>query len=515
MRIRALGSVEVRNGAEPIVIRQRKLRQMICVLAVADRVVTSEELQTLLWEGTGTKDSLSALTTTINRCRHVLSADRLVREPGGYRLALDGADDYLDVRHFHALVDEARQIRGSQPQRACDLYEAAVGLWVDRPLADLPDTPAAAMRAQRLVIKRRDAIEALAELRVVLDRHEDLIRELPAYLEEDPVNERLWVALLLGLYRGGRRAEALRVSDEARDMIFTETGAEPGVALAGLRTRIEQNDPALTWKPAVATQESRAVAAGIDPNVVSPARIYDWLLGGTNNFEIDRLAGEKLVAQIPDVREVARRNRAFLRWTVEMLTRKGIRQFLDIGTGLPTQGSVHEVAREVGSSVRVVYVDYDPMVLAHGQALIDDSQNTAYVLGDVLKPSDIFNDTQTRRLIDPAEPLAVLMLAVLHFYRADDIHLALEKYRSLMASGSALAISHVTRDGSGPKIIQAMQETAANSTVSLYMRSKPEIEALFTGFELIAPLNDPAAFGTTTQLSPCKLAALGGIGIKP
>ncbi|MGH3389152.1 MAG: SAM-dependent methyltransferase [Actinomadura sp.] len=511
MQVRVLGRVELRNDDDELIfVRQRKLRQLVCVLALTCEPVPSEQLQSMLWAVTETQNMLSALTTTVNKLRNLLPEGRIGKDHAGYRLVLHGGD-YLDVREFRARVAEACGVRESDPHRAADLYQRAVDTWIDPHLPDLPDTPAATARARQLFIERRDAIEALVEVRMALGQHAAVARELPALLVDDALNDRLWLSLLLAQYRDGRKGDALRTFEEARGTYVTKTGAEPSVSLKTMRDRIAHDDLELRWRPEQTVREKRAVNAGIDITIASSARAYDYLLGGADNFEVDRQAADRLLTVVPDLREVARRNRAFLLRTVRFLSRRGIRQFLDIGTGLPTQGSVHEVAREITPGARVVYVDNDPMVVAHANAIIDDRRNTAVIFGDLKEPAKILDHPETRRLIDPEEPVAVLMLAILHFIAADAVHLALEHYRAWMAPGSALAITHMTRTGTGHDVIRAMETAAPHSAVEgLFLRSRPEIEALFTGLRLAAPLNDLGC-PLACELS---LAILGGVAFR-
>jgi DNA-binding SARP family transcriptional activator/O-methyltransferase involved in polyketide biosynthesis len=516
MQVRVLGPVEVHDdNGRLLPIKQRKLRQVVCVLALLSRPVSSEELQSLLWDVTERRSMLSALTTTVGKLRPLLPHGRIVRDKAGYQLAIDAEDDYLDLREFRALVAEAHSIRESDPGTAANLFQRAVDLWSDEPLPDLPDTHAIRKYAEHLLIERRDAIEAWTEVRLALGHHAEVARDLPGLLTDDPLNERMWMSLLLAQYRDGRKAAALQAYDEARATLLAETGTGPDRPLAGMRDRIARNDPGLEWRPDQTARESRAINAGIDITIASSARAYDYLLGGEDNFDADREAAGRLLAVIPDLREVALRNRAFLRRTVRFLAERGIRQFVDIGTGLPTRGSVHEVAREFRPDARVVYVDNDPMVVAHATALIDDRSNTAVIGGDAREPAQIFNHAEMRRLIDPAEPVGVLMLAVLHFIAADEAHLVLESIRAWMPPGSALAISHVTRTGSSREVIQVLEATARRSTVrQIFLRSRAEIETLFTGLELVAPLDDPGNWLAGERLPPCTQASLGGVAFR-
>jgi DNA-binding SARP family transcriptional activator/O-methyltransferase involved in polyketide biosynthesis len=509
-----LGPVEVHDDdGKAIAIGQRKVRELLSVLALADGPLSSGQLQAMLWVAAETRNMVSALTTTMNRLRKLLPKESLVRGEDGYRLMLDPERDHLDVWEFRDLVAEARRVRETYPRRAADLFQQAVEVWRDPALPDLPGTLAAAGQAQRLSIERRDAIEALVEVQMALGRHAVVAGRLPAFLAEDPLNDRLWLALLLSQYRDGRKGDALRSFEDARAVFLTELGAEPSLSLQGMRDRVAANAPGLTWSSNQTVQESRAIVAGADVTVASPARLYDYLLGGDNNFEVDRKAAETILAAAPDLRQSAHDNRRFLGGAVRFLAERGIRQFLDIGAGLPTDGSVHEVARAVNPDARVVYVDHDPAVVAHGRAMIDDSRDVAFIAGDLIRPAEIFSDPQARRLLDPAEPIAVLMLYVLHFVPADSAHEALETYRSWMVPGSALAISHVTRDGSDPRATKALHDVATRSATQVFQRSRPEIEAMFAGLELTAPLDTPTNWRAMERTPDPRLRHLAGIGI--
>jgi DNA-binding SARP family transcriptional activator/O-methyltransferase involved in polyketide biosynthesis len=511
MQVRVLGRVEVRDGdGAPVVIGQWKVRQLVAVLALADGPVPSDRLRSMLWADA--RNAVSAVTTTLSRLRQVLPDGHLVRERGGYRLVVDPEKDYLDVREFRELVATARAVRAVYPERSADLLRRALELWRDPQLPDLPD---AREMAEELRVERGDAVDALVEVQMALGRHAEVAREVPVLLAEDELNDRLWLSLMLALYRDGRKGESLRAFEQARQTYLSELGAEPGAVLRSMRDRIAANDLGLGWHPGQSAQENRAITAGGNLTVASVARMYDFMLGGDDNFEVDRQVARQLHVANPDWPEGARRNRAFLRRVVEFLAGKGIRQFLDLGSGLPTQGNVHEVAREVIPDARVVYVDLDPMVVAHGRATIEDSRNTAYILGDLRTPAEILDHPQTCRLIHPGEPVGVLMLAVLHFLPADEAHLSLEQVRAWMPPGSALAISHGTRDDSSPEALKKTDQMVTRSTaVRVYMRSRTEIENLFTGLDLIAPLDDPGNWQTDQSLPPTTLAGLGSVAFR-
>jgi hypothetical protein len=235
----------------------------------------------------------------------------------------------------------------------------------------------------------------------------------------------------------------------------------------------------------------------INTGVPNPARIYDYLLGGKDNFPADRDVADQMLAIAPVAREVVEDNRAFLRRAVRFLTREaGVRQFLDLGSGLPTQGNVHEIAQADTPSARVVYVDNDAMVVTHSQALLA-GDNTVAVQADLREPEAILAHPEVRELIDLDRPVALLLMAILHFIPDEqDPYGIVARFRDGLPAGSYLAISHGTRDipvrpdmsaeqmaEMGAKVEQLYQLT----TGSLVTRTKAEVERFFAGLELLEP----------------------------
>jgi hypothetical protein len=228
----------------------------------------------------------------------------------------------------------------------------------------------------------------------------------------------------------------------------------------------------------------------INTHVAHPARMYDYYLGGKDNFPADREAAEQALAATPAVRDMARQNRAFLQRVVRFLARDaGIRQFIDIGTGLPTQGNVHEIAQAITPDARVVYVDNDPIVIVHSDALLA-GHNTTAIQADLREPNVILEHPEVREVIDLDQPVAILLIAVLHFLQdADDPVGIVARLRDAMAAGSYLAISH-----GAPDLAQVQSRVTAEvlrayqrSSAPLTLRSRAEIERFFDGFELVDP----------------------------
>ena len=225
---------------------------------------------------------------------------------------------------------------------------------------------------------------------------------------------------------------------------------------------------------------------GIDPRTPNPARIYDALLGGKDHYPADRRAADEILAAVPTAGAMAHANRAFLQRAVRYLAQQGIRQFIDIGTGLPTQGNVHQAAQAIVPDARVVYVDNDPVVLAHGRALLAGDR-TEIVEGDLRHPDQILRHPDVRRAIDFARPVAVLLLAILHFVTdEEDPDGIVAHLRDAMAPGSYLVLSHATVDFN-PNAATKATRAYDRASVPIVLRSRAEIERLYQGFELIEP----------------------------
>ncbi len=267
----------------------------------------------------------------------------------------------------------------------------------------------------------------------------------------------------------------------------------------------------------VPAEDYRGVAApSFDVSVPSPARMYDYFLGGKDNFAADREAAERALSVVPFGREVARANRQFLVRAVEFMARNGIDQFIDLGTGIPTRPNVHEVARAIHPDARVLYVDNDPMVYAHAQALLATTPGVAAIHGDIRCPQALLNYPGTSDLIDFTRPVGVLFVAVLHFLTDDDQpRESVAAFRWRMASGSMVAVSHITSDGTPPGVQAAIQDAYASASSSAVFRSKQEIKAFFGGLDLVEPgLVEVGAWRSLCAASPAPLRFLGGVARK-
>lgn len=254
----------------------------------------------------------------------------------------------------------------------------------------------------------------------------------------------------------------------------------------------------------------------IDINVPSAARAYDYVLGGTHNFEVDRQLARKLADTTPDLAVHARANRAFLQRAVRYLAGEGIRQFLDIGSGIPATGNTHEIAQLQFPDSRVVYVDIDPVAVAHSRSILSETKGCTIVKEDVRHLDRLLADPELNALLDLEQPVAVLLLALLHAIPdADEPAAILARLHERLAPGSYLIISHATFDERTAEA-RALENLSKNSPTALHMRSREQIGALFAGFELVEPgltwvsswRPEPGAPGDRSDF------LLGGVGRK-
>jgi len=237
------------------------------------------------------------------------------------------------------------------------------------------------------------------------------------------------------------------------------------------------------------SQTSTDVRDELDTGIPQSARVYDYLLGGKDNFEADRAVGNALIQQAPSLPMVVKANRAFLVRAVTQLVRDaGIRQFLDIGTGIPTANNVHEVAQSIAPETRVLYVDNDPIVLAHARALMQSTAagRTSFIKADLRDPEGILGDDSLQATLDRSEPIALMLLGITHHLRDEDQpYDIVRRFVDWLPSGSYLALSAPSSDGN-PDVDKAAQ-TAEQSGITYVGRSREQIERFFEGLEFVAP----------------------------
>ncbi|WP_225730245.1 MULTISPECIES: SAM-dependent methyltransferase [unclassified Nocardia] len=234
----------------------------------------------------------------------------------------------------------------------------------------------------------------------------------------------------------------------------------------------------------------------IDTTVAHEARVYDYWLGGKDNYPADRALGDAIASHIPAIRTMAMANRAFLARSVRYLvTEAGITQFLDIGTGIPTAGNTHEVAQRFDPAARVVYVDNDPIVLAHARALMASTPvgRTAFIHADLHDPESILGDATLTATLDPARPMAIMLVAIMMYFRdEDDPRDIIERLLAAAPAGSYLVITHPTADFDARAMARVVY-SAEQAGIPFQPRSRAETESLFAGTELVAPGVVPVA----------------------
>ncbi len=254
----------------------------------------------------------------------------------------------------------------------------------------------------------------------------------------------------------------------------------------------------------------------------SVARMYDYYLGGFHNFAIDRQAADTVATLHPDVALVMRANRAFLRRAVHFLIVQGIDQFLDIGSGIPTVGNVHEVAQRSNPSARVVYVDNDPVAVAHSAAILQGNDAAAIVQADARRPEQILSDPVVRRMLDFDRPLGVLIVALLHFIPDDgEAYGLVRAVRDAVAPGSYLVIGHGTMEGLPPERSAQMERLYAQTTNPGRFRSRAAVERFFEELTVLepgivhVPLWRPEGADDLFLHQPERSINFAGVGYKP
>lgn len=253
----------------------------------------------------------------------------------------------------------------------------------------------------------------------------------------------------------------------------------------------------------------------------SAARMYDYYLGGSHNFAIDRRMAKQAMAMWPDLPLIMQANRAFLRRAVRFLVARGIQQFLDIGSGIPTVGNVHEVAQQANPAARVVYVDIDPVAVAHSQVILDANPDAAVIQADARRPEHILTHPTVHRLLDFQQPVAVLLVALLHFIVDDaEVRDLIRRLHAALPSGSYLAMTHASYEGK-PRESQEHQRLYARTSTPMTMRARDEIAGFFDRFEVVEPgivyipLWRPEGPDDVLLDQPERCTGFAGVGYKP
>jgi hypothetical protein len=248
------------------------------------------------------------------------------------------------------------------------------------------------------------------------------------------------------------------------------------------------------------------------PNV---ARLFDYYLGGAHNFAVDREFAEKTMKRVPTA-EMVQHTRAFMRRAVRLCVARGIRQFLDLGSGIPTAGNVHEVAQQADPTCRVVYVDNEAATVAHSRTMLRDNAGAAIAEADIRDVDAVLNAPEVRGLLDLSRPVAVLMVAILPYIADDDRPAELvARYRDAMADGSYLVLSHLTADEQ-PELVAKLVGVAVETMTPVVARSKAEVEAMVSGFDLVEPGLVLATLwrGEAEPETGAEAVSYGAVGVK-
>jgi S-adenosyl methyltransferase len=271
----------------------------------------------------------------------------------------------------------------------------------------------------------------------------------------------------------------------------------------------------------VAARVPRA-SAGVDYSKPAPARIYDYMLRGDNHFQTDIQAAERILSAVPEIRDCAWSNRGFHQRAAKWIAERGVRQFIDIGSGLPTVGNTHEVVQKVSPGARVVYVDNDPMVLVHGRALLTSTPEgrTAYAQADLRSPLDILSSPAVQSVLDFGQPIALMLVAVLPFIGEEDQpEMVLKTLLDALPPGSYLAASHITLEHD-PEGVGGGQRVYREAGLPMNARDADEFASLaFSGLELVPPgvvlVSEWRPDSKAPRPSPAEVSCYGGVARKP
>jgi hypothetical protein len=270
------------------------------------------------------------------------------------------------------------------------------------------------------------------------------------------------------------------------------------------------------------TTRSSRDGSGLDPTRMHPARRYNYWLGGKDNFAVDRASGDEIEKAFPGMRAGVQANRAVLgRMTQYLASEAGVRQFLDIGTGLPTADNTHEVAQRIAPETRVVYVDNDPLVMVHARALLTSAPEgrTAYIEADLRDPQSILADPQLRQTLDLNRPIALMLVAILHFIHGPGQAQPLVRHLiDALPVGSYLAVTHFTTDFLPEEERALYQQLLNDGQIDIWPRDRHEFTRFFDGLELVDPGIALATLWRpdtdTDDVDPSRISNWAGLGRK-
>lgn len=501
MRYEVLGPVRAWRDGAVLNLGPSQRRVILAVLLLhANRPMSREQLIDAVWGEAVPKYAANLLQKNISALRRQLEPSRPGRTPSellvwtdaGYLLTVPAGD--LDLQTFDRDVACAREARAKGDRhKAAETLHQALKLWQGQPFDGLT-SPLLDAQRDRLLEQRIGLVEDRIELDLALGADLDLVSELRQLVSDHPLRDRLSASLMLALYRGGQRAEALSLFHDVRRQLRDELGIDPPASLQVLHQQILAGDSYLdlpqtqptSAAPAADRKRTTPRQSRIDLTVAHPGRMYDYWLGGRHNFAADRELAEEVERIMPGMKEVSRLNQAFLRRAILFMIDSGIHQFIDLGSGIPAVGHLHEVIQRANPECRIVYIDPDPVAVAHSALLFDRFNGIAVIQTDLRDIDGVLNAEASDSLLDLTHPVG-LIAPGLHFVRHSwNLPAIIAGYRDRLVPGSYLALAHGNADAQVPgtaETIKAYQRTRH----PLFLRSYAQIMAICAGFDLVSP----------------------------
>ncbi|WP_460348784.1 SAM-dependent methyltransferase [Actinoallomurus acanthiterrae] len=526
MQFKILGGVQVAAGAGTIDLPEGLVTHAVWVLVQAERSLSRSELKELLWEGG--QVSNGQVRSLINRMAEPLG-NRIIRDGGAVGIEIKD-EDYVDLRAFRELVDDAERESQRDLWKAVALYDYGLRLWSEPLLDGLPTTRALETMRMSLLDEYLDAFERAIELHLKVGHHRELARsqQLANLVDEFPHREGLRHTLMMAKVRAGRPGEARRLYEDFSAELEVRQNAAPGPLLQRLHEQIRAGDPALLWsKPPEHPSDEAVREAGGNISQPSTVRMECSLSGGDFHAAPDR-AAVTIVKRA--ARQVARLQHENERYGVRVVRKlaadAGIVRVLEVGAPVPGDFSAHVHLRRVtqGDDIRVVYTQADASVVTHARSLLADERQVDYVLADLRDPRTIIDNPQVQELLLASQPILLMMRSAINYTpREEDPQALLGALVDAVPPGSYVALNIATTEGMNDLVeaqIGGIYD-GVDDEPRLVLRTRKEAEAMFAGLDLVAGVSyiqeiwpdRPHLAG----LKPDQLGsfrAFGGVGVK-
>jgi DNA-binding SARP family transcriptional activator len=502
VRYEVLGQVQVRREGALLDLGPSQRRVILSVLLVqANRPISREQLIDAVWGEELPKYAANLAQKHISALRRQLEPGRPGRTPSkvlvwtdaGYLLTVPPGD--LDLQLYEDEVTRARRARARGDLRAAaEALHRALRQFSGQPFDGL-FSPMLQAHRDRLVEQRIGLVEDRLELDLALGVDSDLVSEIRQLASDHPLRDRLSGLLMLALYRDGHRVEALSAFQEVRRRLRHDLGVDPPAFLETLHRHILAGDPVadLLSKPihpassTVGRERRYSAPRKVDVTTPHPARVHDYLLGGIHNFAADRELGERLRRLMPGIDRVARLNEAFLRRSFLFLAESGIRQFIDLGSGIPALGHPYQVLRDrAKADYRFVYVDYDPVSIAYSALLFEPNEGTALIQASLRDIDGVLDNDTTGSILDLGQPIGLIM-PMMHFIPDSwDPAALIAGYRDRVVSGSYLVLANVSAEVELPGLAETI-DLYQRTWYSVSPRTHAQVMKMCAGFELVPP----------------------------